>query len=325
MKEVFCRLIFGLSVLALGCEASSQSIQPYSKEAAPSSSDSANGNATPFPSNGVNGNDMSPPTNTRTQCPLVYSTEPCTCDNNGQIEQGRRTCTDLGWTRCECAPMKETLNPPELRTNENDPDDNKGPASFHWKRTVPTGGECKAGYYEGVFGGLYNSQALLTATLYIYGTIPVLGDVRFNIEEKPGSGGEFFTVSDGHFTGSAMGMFPFDGDFYGELDCSTKSFTGTLENCYYMVGLDKYAFQGIAVSNYDPINHTYVGGMWSVTEPVGEAIFDSPTNPDAGYPDDGEFPVPLPIQAGVPFGDFFPPGFEGGAGDWNAIWVRDVP
>jgi hypothetical protein len=185
-----------------------------------------------------------------------------------------------------------------------------------------TGGSCEAGFYQGAFTGLYNSQALSTATLGFYATVPVMGNVEFTINEKPGSSGEWFEISDGHFIGTALAMFPFDGDFYGALECSTRSFEGGLKNCYYMIGLDKYAFQGVAVSNYDPFNHAFIGGMWSVTEPTGNAIFDSPTNPDAGYPPDSEFPQPLDIQAGTPFSGFFPPLFEGGVGDWNATFVH---
>jgi hypothetical protein len=254
-------------------------------------------------------------------CPIANATQPCSCDKNGQQVPGRQTCNTVsGWSQCECSAKPETVISNQ-GGGSSDSALNKGDARFNWERTMPLGGSCEAGNYAGAFTGLYASQALIQATMGFYTTIPVAGDVKFNINEKPGSNGEWFEISDGHFIGTALAMFPFDGDFYGALECSTRSFQGTLENCYYMVGGDKYAFQGIAVSNYDTFNHTFVGGMWSVTEPEGNAIFDSPGNPDAGYPLDDLFPEPLPIQAGTPFQGFFPPLFAGGAGDWNAAYV----
>ncbi len=304
---------FGFSLLALGCEAENGT------SSGPPPGGGSGGNVTAGNGGGTTdygGNSQG------SLCPLANATQICTCIVAGEQAVGRQTCnTVLGWSQCECAADPGTIIPGSSGGGTGDSILNKGDARFEWERVVPTGGSCEAGDYAGVFAGLYASQALIQATMGFYTTIPVAGDVSFNIDEKPGSSGEWFEISDGHFRGSALAMFPFDGDFYGSLECSTRTFIGSLENCYYMVGADKYAFQGTAVSNYDPINHTFVGGMWSVTEPEGNAIFDSPSNPDAGYPADDLFPVPLPIQAGTPFQGVFPPLFAGGAGDWNAAYV----
>jgi hypothetical protein len=304
-------LVFAVSVLACGCETSNGTF-----DGPRNTGNGDNGGAA------GSGGGVTPGGSTQgSLCPIANATQPCSCNVNGEVAEGRQTCnTVLGWSQCECAADPGTIIP-VAGGSDGTSALNKGDARFDWERTVPTGGSCEAGNYAGAFTGLYNSQALMQATMGFYATIPVAGDVRFNINEKPGSNGEWFEISDGHFIGAALVTFPFEGDFYGTLECSTRSFEGGLKNCYYMVGLDKYAFQGIAVSNYDTFNHTFVGGMWSVTEPVGQAIFDSPTNPDAGYPADSEFPPPLDIQAGTPFVGFFPPGFEGGVGDWNAAFV----
>jgi hypothetical protein len=309
-RSVF--LVFGAALLVLGCEAENGTFEgPLVRNGNGNAGNGAAGNGGNIPSGQVQG----------ALCPIANATQPCSCNKGGQQVPGRQTCNTVsGWTACECAAMPETVVTSQGTTGDSAL--NKGDARFEWERIVPTGGSCEAGFYQGAFSGLYNSQALISATMGFYSTIPVMGNVEFTINEKPGSSGEWFEISDGHFLGSALAMFPFDGDFYGALECSTRSFKGTLENCYYMVGADKYAFQGIAVSNYDTFNHTFVGGMWSVTEPTGNAIFESPSAPDAGYPPDTEFPPPLPIQAGTPFSGFFPPGFEGGAGDWNATFVH---
>ena len=307
-------LLFAVSALAGGCEAEGDDFEP------PPGSGSGGGTA------GSGGSGSIPSGYTQgSLCPIANATQLCTCVKDGEELQGRQTCnTQVGWSQCECAADPTTIIPGSGSGTSSVEGVNKGDARFDWERIVPTGGSCEAGDYAGAFTGLYASQALIQATMGFYTTIPVAGDVSFNINEKPGSSGEWFEISDGHFRGSALAMFPFDGDFFGSLECSTRSFTGTLENCYYMVGADKYAFQGIAVSNYDTVNHTFVGGMWSVTEPEGNAIFDSPGNPDAGYPLDDLFPEPLPIQAGTPFQGFFPPLFAGGAGDWNAAYVGPI-
>jgi len=202
--------------------------------------------------------------------------------------------------------------------------ENKGPERFDWKRTIPTGGGCKAGYYEGTFSGEFNSEVLSNLTIGIYSSVPVSGDVKFNIQEKPGTSGEQFEISDGHFLGTAIQMFPFDGDFYGTLDCRTKTFTGGLKHCFYLVVEDKYAFQGIALSRYDVTTNTFIDGVWSVTEPSTGACYYSPVMEiDKPYPADSEFPPPLDIQPGthVDAGPLtLPWEYRGGMGNWNGTF-----
>lgn len=192
-------------------------------------------------------------------------------------------------------------------------------------RVMPHDGTCKAGYYEGAFSGLYVSQVLNSATMGLYTNIPIAGDIKFNIEQEPGSAGESFAVSEGQFAGTGMSMFPFFAEFYGELDCNALRFEGELKKGYYEIGADKFAFQGMARSLYDPASFAFDDGVWSVAEPVGSAPFESPSDPDAGYPPDKEFPAPIEVQPGVPPNTQFPVGFEGGAGEWNAILISETP
>jgi len=171
-------------------------------------------------------------------------------------------------------------------------------------------GTCWEGHYEGAFSGLYNSQALALASMGLYTTMPVTGEVQFNMAPKPGSGDGSFTVSDGQFAGTAMDMFPFFSELDGELDCDALRFEGELKNGYYEIGVDRYAFQGIARSLYDSADPAFAGGVWSVTEPVG-------------YP--AEFPDPVDVQPGVPPPSQFPADFNGGTGEWDAVFLSETP
>jgi len=306
-------LAFGFPLLALGCEVENDSIDgPLPGVGSRGVATAGNGGGSTVSIGNTQG----------WLCPLANATQLCSCAGpNGAQLVGRQTCNTVsGWSQCECAADPGTHIPGSNAGSSVDAI-NKGDARFEWYRTVPTGGSCEAGNYAGALTGLYASQAMSTGGIGFYTAIPVEGDLGFNIEEKPGSNGEWFEISDGHFRGSALFLFPFVGDFYGALECSTRSFTGALKNCYYIVEGDKYAFQGITVSSYDTINHTFVSGIWSVTEPEGSAVFDSPSNPNAPYPADELFPIPLPLQAGTRFQGFLPALFQGGVGDWNAAYL----
>lgn len=253
------------------------------------------------------------------ECPMTYLTQPCTCVNaNGEQVQGSQACDKImGWGQCECAQMPETIVTVQRSTAATNPL-NFGNADFEWERTTPEG-TCEAGYYEGLFDGLYNSEAMINATFGFWPTVPVDGNVSATIQEKPGSNGEFFEIADGVFEGVAMEMFPFIGDFVGELNCDTKSFEGALKNCYYEIGFDRYGFEGIARSQYDIINHAFINGVWSVTEPASGSIIYSPLNPDAAPATD--YPPPLDVQAGQPLPATYPIAFKGGTGNWSMTFV----
>ena len=74
--------------------------------------------------------------------------------------------------------------------------------------------------------------------------------------------------------------------------------------------------------SYDAVNHTFVNGVWSDTEPSGNSVFSSPFVPDAEYPDTSLFPQPLDVQPGTPPRTTYPAGFKGGAGNWVASFVH---
>lgn len=259
-------------------------------------------------------------------CPTDNLTKSCACNVNGQTAPGRQVCNvAFGWSGCECNEFPETLSVIFGNGDYTGPIENNGPARFDWKRTIPTGGLCQAGYYEGTFDGIYNSEVLSNMTVGFYSTLPVNGSVDFIILEKPGSSGELFTVSDGHFKGTALEIFPFDGDFYGTLDCTTKTFEGGLRKCFYLVVEDKYAFQGVALSQYEVTTNSFVNGMWSVTEPTTGACFYSVGLAiDDPYPDDSEFPNPPPIEQGGLLPNIFelPLSFRGGFGNWNTTFIN---
>jgi hypothetical protein len=248
-------------------------------------------------------------------CPMVYATQSCTCDKDGTAVPGRQECgIDLNWSACQCAEIPETVPATQQGKVGGDNPLNHLQAAFDWQRTVPEG-TCEAGYYEGLFDGMYNSQATALASFGFWTTVPVDGDVSATIQEKAGSNGEFFEIADGVFEGTAMDMFPFVGDFEGELDCESKSFEGALKRCYYEIGMDRYGFEGIARSQYDVVNHAFINGVWSVTEPTSNSIIYSPLTPDAAPPTD--YPAPLDVQPGQALPATYPVAYKGGTGNWS--------
>jgi hypothetical protein len=268
---------------------------------------------------GTGGTYVPPPAPSGSGCPMPYATQLCYCEKDGQQVPGRQACNEgTGWGQCECAEIPETIVTTIARGTAATNPLNIGNADFEWQRTVPEG-SCEAGLYEGAFDGLYNSEVMVNLTIGIAPTVQVDGDVSATIQEKPGSNGEFLEIADGVFEGTAMGMIPFVGDFRGELNCDTKSFEGTLENCYYELGFDKYGFQGIALSQYDVVNHAFVNGVWSVTEPASGSIIYSPLNPDASVATD--YPPPLDVQPGQTLPDSYPYAFKGGTGNWSMSFV----
>ncbi len=260
-----------------------------------------------------------PPQPLEGECPLDNKTQPCTCVNaDGEQVQGSQTCNKImGWGTCECASMPETIITVQRGPVATNPL-NQVPADFEWQRTAPEG-TCKAGFYDGLFDGLYNSQATALASFGFWTTVPVDGNVSATIQEKPGTNGEFFEIADGVFEGTAMDMFPFVGDFEGELNCETKTFEGALKRCYYEIGMDRYGFEGIARSQYDVINHAFINGVWSVTEPAGNSIIYSPLTPDAAPPTD--YPPPLDVQPGQPLPATYPVAYKGGTGNWSMTFA----
>jgi hypothetical protein len=136
--------------------------------------------------------------------------------------------------------------------------------------------------------------------MFGFDTTAVDGSVAFDLGES--TNGEFFEVSDGYMTGLALGLYPFEGEIQGRLDCPNLFFDGLLRNCSYIIWGLPVAFEGVIPAQYDPVNHTFVNGLWSVTEA------------DAT----GGFPPPAPVNPGDPL-----PALPqlGGVGTWTATWV----
>lgn len=227
-------------------------------------------------------------------CLIDKATGPCECDDNGEPVPGRRTCSiATGWGPCECADVPSTLisNPGSIA----DPAANRRPESFEWMRTLPLGGTCESGHYEGSFDGMYNP-----AISFGFSTSAVDGSLVFDLGES--TNGEFFEVSNGYMTGLALDLYPFEGEIQGTLDCTNLFFDGYLRNCNYIIwGLTQY-FEGVIRARYDAVNHVFVSGVWSVTE------IDL----------NGAFPPPQPINPGDPL----PPlPLLGGVGTWSTTWV----
>ena len=169
---------------------------------------------------------------------------------------------------------------------------------FDWWRTIPLGGSCEGGRYEGAFDGVYSP----TIIMGYGGGIPVAGTVGFILTES--STGEYYEVSGGYMRGLALFQYPFEGEMHGRLNCERLYFDGFLKNCFYNVYGAPYAFEGIARANYNPHDHTFVDGVWSVT--------DADVN--------GVFPPPIDAQPGAP-PPVMPFGAKGGSGNWYMTWI----
>lgn len=225
------------------------------------------------------------------KCAVHNSTQQCICRTDEGEVYGRQVCyTGTGWTQCECANADDSLTTDPYGTD--DLQANKILADFNWQDTIPEGGSCKSGRYDGWFDGIY-----IPAITFGFGPIPVFGNLSFELERT--SNGEFFQVENGHMVGSALVAFAFEGDIRGSLDCGSRVFEGQLKNCYYIIpGLPPFAFEGVIKAEYDKFNNTFVNGVWSVTE----------------IDITGNFPPPLPVTPGVPVP--LPPPL-GGTGTWT--------
>ncbi len=231
-------------------------------------------------------------------CAPDNQTQPCFCQTDEGPVEGRQVCSIYsGWGPCECAQAPETLVSRRGGVDLEQSALNKGPERFDWERTPPGGASCQSGHYEGGFDGFY-----LSAATWGWGTIPVAGNVAFDLGES--STGEYYTVSNGFMQGVALGMFPFEGEIVGDLDCNQAYFDGLMVNCRYIVGVIPYSFQGLLRSKYDKFNHAFVRGLWSVTEPAA----------------DGTYPDPPDIEPGNPPPAPWPAGVCGGTGNWSATW-----
>ncbi len=257
-------------------------------------------------------------------CAMHNLTRRCECQQGETVAPGRQTCSgETGWGQCECATIPGVPPGFDKPNASHEVAENTGPKRFQWDRTPPPGGGCEPGIYEGLFDGLYNPQVTVALSFGFWTTIAIFGVVQFALEEEPASGGEILEIANGHFVGSAFMPIPFEARLSGTLDCRTGAFEGVLKDGFYMVGFDKYAFSGVIKSNYDVISHTFVDGVWSVTEP-DNALIESPLVPPEGFPhvEDLDFPDPLEVEPAQPLPAPYPPGFRGGVGTW---WASLLP
>lgn len=235
-------------------------------------------------------------------------TEACTCDDGSP---GRHVCEAEQWLACECvAPVEVALAGTGGSADDeafadalagNDRTD----IMFDWPRTEPDGLSCEAGHYEGSFAGLYYSRLNWPVPFPVTGVdLPGFPGLQFDMQ--PAEPGENTLKVDGKFDGLADGLFPFRGDFVGELDCKTGKFEGMMLNAEYSIGPDellvlknpiRFQFEGPVSATYDKVTHTFVNGLWDAVEPQFGGI------PAATLPRN-------PLRDGV-----------GGSGVWSAGWI----
>lgn len=203
------------------------------------------------------------------------TSQACECepDEQGTVRTGTQACYEGQWFDCHCNELIE-LGPPSLD------------------------GVCKAGRYEGDFSGIYTSGfTFIGVPIPVFALDPTgAPGLAFTLNKKEQAAGQEFniyTISDGYVKGTADGLFPFEGALTGELDCATKTFTGTLKGGYCVTlcaGVNEAAFEGPVVGYYDSEGFQFTGGTWDLTETDGNS---------------GAF------------------GAYGGMGEWNAVWVGD--
>jgi hypothetical protein len=215
-------------------------------------------------------------------CELDNLTEACSCAAD---VRGRRTCQNTTWGSCQCRTALPTSasnagagaggsaaapgGGPALTSAASDPAANRSTTRFDWQRTVPSGGSCEAGHYEGTFDGWYGPSIIVVADLKVIPVFPVElpGNPGLAFDLNREGTGEVFTVSNGKLNGNALGAFPITADIEGKLDCTTLKFDAKLVRGSYFIGPLEYTFEGPITADYDKLTHTLVNGNWMVTEP----------------------------------------------------------
>ncbi len=239
-------------------------------------------------------------------CSPENVTQACVCADQNNAA-GSQACTAGAWMACQCAaaPTSGTgggsavamadsgvVDAQKPMGATSDPPGNSSPVRFDWYRAPVSGGSCEAGHYVGKFTGNYYTAISLLGALPVSSTDsaatlggPILPGLEFTLNKKPGS--EILAISGGKIRGTANGLYPFEIDLLGNLDCSTGKFTGTMDGWYSVAGI-KTPFLGTVTADYNKITHQFINGKWTLHEP----------QPDGGFP-----PIGMP---------------PGGSGDWNA-------
>lgn len=206
-------------------------------------------------------------------CGVVNETRACSCMNGSS---GAQACSAQGWTFCACSgapsPSGMTSSPSPLG-NPGDPSvtppgNLRADIVFDWQRSEASSGSCEPGNYDGTFVGLYSS-----GLTFVNAPIPVFAlgtgltpGLNFTLEQT--ADGETLRIANGKMTGTADGLFPFNGSITGTLNCSTNRFEAVLDG-YYSLGVDgvgKFHFKGPLLAVYDPATHTMTSGTWEVVE-----------------------------------------------------------
>lgn len=192
---------------------------------------------------------------------LTYETAPCMCGTS----PGRMVCSVGVWSMCDCAGVAGTGG--GSMTGGGEPLANKNAnVMWTWTETAPSGG-CKPGHYEGNFDGWYSSSLMVAGFLPVFALDATMPGLEFNLDQGAG-GGEILTVSGGKMRGTANGLFPFEFDIVGELDCSTLKFNANLINGFYNAFGIIVPMEGPITADYDPVTASMVMGIWTVTEPT---------------------------------------------------------
>jgi hypothetical protein len=239
-------------------------------------------------------------------CVQENATSACDCLDG---MHGSRTCTSRRWTDCQCnarAPVAEAGSgavgaaEPEVELGNFRSD-----IEFEWTRTTPDDLACEPGHYEGSFAGLYYSRINWPIPFPVAGVdLPDAPGLQFDM--LPAQNGEVTLKVNGKFDGLADGVFPFRGDFIGDLDCRTGKFVGMMVNASYNIGpMDLivvqnpilFNFAGPVSADYDKVTHTFVNGTWDAFEEEWEGTA-APTLPRD------------PFRDGV-----------GGSGVWSTGWI----
>jgi hypothetical protein len=210
-------------------------------------------------------------------CKLDNLTEPCSCVGG---LSGRQTCAAGAWSSCSCRAASGSApgaavsggpgGPGASSVSTVDPAENHSTTRFDWLRTMPTGGSCEAGHYEGTFSGLYGPSIIVVSGLKVIPVFPIdlPGSPGLAFDLNREGSGEIFTVANGKMNGNALAAFPFTADIVGKLDCTTAKFDAKLVNGTYNIGPLAYNFEGPIIADYDKQTHTLTNGTWMVTEPA---------------------------------------------------------
>jgi len=160
-------------------------------------------------------------------------------------------------------------------------------------------GDCKIGHYEGAAEGIYSSPIIAGLPVPIstdgvgfaeaFDSGPKTPGFEFwlegNVEEtveavavECDADDEFcfeefqisadYVINGGKARGLANGLFPFEFEIRGALDCAKGEFHGLIENGWYDVFAIRYVFNGTMDASYDATNSEFFDGSWVVTEPV---------------------------------------------------------